>query len=70
MKPVRRVAIMLRPSTMEGRLVTWIVACIVGGVGLGTAAALIAWAALFSRKGAAFLVKCMVARVICFCLIG
>lgn len=66
----QRTAIRLRPMTMEGRLVIWILACIVGGVGMGTAAALIAWAALFFRKGAAVLIRFMLFRVACFYCIG
>lgn len=66
----RKVVIRLRPVTMEGRLVTWLLACMVAGVGVGTAAALIAWAALFFRKGAAIILRFMVARVACFYLVG
>ena len=65
----RRYAIMSRPKTAEGRLVTWLVACILGGIRLGTAAALIAWGVLFFRKGIAVLMRLMLARV-CFYLIG
>lgn len=65
-----RVVLRLRPRTMDGRLVTWLLACMVGGVGVGTAAALIAWAALFFRKGAAIMLRFMVARVACFYLVG
>jgi hypothetical protein len=55
---------------MEGRLVTWIVACRLAGFGVGTAAALIAWGALFFRKGAAIVLRFMVVRVACFYLFG
>ena len=64
----RRVIMRLRP-TMEGRIVTWILACMVAGVGVGTAAALIACGVLFFRKGVAVLMRLMLARV-CFYLIG
>ena len=63
-----RVTLRLRP-TMEGRLVTWLLACIVAGFEIGTTAALIAWTVLFFRKGVAILMRLMLARV-CFYLIG
>jgi hypothetical protein len=66
----RKVVIRLRPVTMEGRLVTWLLACMVAGVGVGTAAALIAWAALFFRKGATVLMRLALVRVVCFCFIA
>ena len=65
-----KVSLRLRPRTMEGRLVTWIVACRLAGFGVGTAAALIAWGALFFRKGAAIVLRFMVVRVACFYLFG
>jgi len=42
----------------------------VAGFGVGTAAALIAWAALFFRKGAAVLMRLALVRVVCFCFIA
>jgi hypothetical protein len=42
----------------------------VAGFGVGTAAALIAWAALFFRKGATVLMRLALVRVVCFCFIA
>ena len=45
-----KVSIYLRPKTTEGRLVTWLLASMVGGVGNGTIAAVTAWFLLHREK--------------------
>jgi len=55
--------IRVRP-TPDGRLVTWVAACLVDGFHLGTVSTIIAWAFVsFRASGVALLLKLMVVWV-------